>query len=43
LNSDVFDHQPQELLAAVEVECVDAGQGVVSEVGDASVELVVGG
>ena len=43
LDADVFEHETQQLLAAVEVEGVDAVQGALGEVGDAGAEAVVGG
>jgi len=43
LNADVVEYEAQQLLAAVEVEGVDAVQRAVGEVGDAVVQAVVGG
>jgi len=43
LDADVFEHEAQQLLAAVEVEGVDAVQRALGEVGDAQVQAVAGG
>jgi hypothetical protein len=43
VDADVFEHETEQLLAALEVEGVDAVQGVLGEVGDAVLEAVVGG
>jgi hypothetical protein len=40
LDADVFEHETQQLLAAVEVEGVDAVQGALGEVGDAGAQAV---
>jgi len=42
-DSNVFEHEPHQLLSAFEIECVDAGQGLLGEVGDVLVEAIVGG
>ena len=43
LDADVFEHETQQLLTALEVEGVDAVQGALGEVGDAGAQPVVGG
>jgi hypothetical protein len=43
LDADVFEDETEQLLAAVEVEGVDAVQGAVREVGDAGAQAVAGG
>jgi len=43
LDADVLEHETQQLLAAGEVEGVDAVPGALGEVGDAGVEAVAGG
>jgi hypothetical protein len=43
LDADVFEQESEQLLAAVEVEGVDAVQGTLGEVGDAVVKAVADG
>ena len=43
LDADVFEHETQQLLTALEVEGVDAVQGALGEVGDAGAQPVAGG
>jgi hypothetical protein len=42
-DADVFEHEAHQLLSALEVEGVDAGEGFLGEAGDVVVEAVVGG
>lgn len=42
-DSNVFEHEPHQLLSAFEIECIDAGQGLLGEAGDVLVETIVGG
>jgi hypothetical protein len=41
LDSHVFEDEAEQLLAAIEVQLVEAGEGPVGEVGDALCEMVV--
>jgi len=42
-DSNVFEHEPHQLLSAFEIEGVDAGQGSLGEARDVLVEAIVGG
>ncbi len=43
MDADVFEHETEQLLAALEVEGVDAVQGVLGEVGHGDGSAIVDG